>query len=194
MGGCPGGFGIRCAATGFETLRRSECVAAQRFPGGCAVAVRRFRCVDCPPNAPEWEARPSGPLPQRCPPHRARREALGRARAHSSLRVVAKDEAAPAPPDPLVGSAMADAVRADLEGMVSSHPAASTLRAMAVMVAEAIDRAAVVLDPREVTALGRELRAIMSDLAPSSSGGGGGGDVDDIFTDGAAPVVVPAPV
>ncbi len=138
--------------------------------------MRHYRCVDCPADADEYEAGDKGRLPVRCPGHRRARATRLERRRRSGLTVV-PDDAPVAVPDPqaredaaVLGlpaapALLADIVRADLDALVSKHPARDTLVALAIRLAEAADSPAVlVADPRALPPLVRELRATVRDL------------------------------
>lgn len=155
--------------------------------------MRTFRCLDCPPGAAEHTASARGPLPVRCPAHKARRAAQQERRRRSSLRVVAPGETPPPPPalpepSTRTPTPIQDALSSDLDAIVSSHPMAGTLGAIAEALATALDHPLTgVLEPRDLAALGRELRATLHELTSHEEEGR-----DDLFGDAAAPVVVPA--
>lgn len=152
--------------------------------------MRTFRCLDCPPDAAEHTCGARGPLPVRCPAHKARRAAQQERRRRSSLRVVAPGEAPPVEPERTTRrpTPIQDALSNDLDEIVSSHPMAGTLGAIAEALAAALDHPLTgMLEPRDLAALGRELRATLHELASHEEEAR-----DDLFGDSAAPVVVPA--
>ena len=154
--------------------------------------MRTFRCVDCPADAGEYSCGARGPLPVRCPAHKARRAAQQERRRRSSLRVVAPGEAPPlvVEPEPTRRrpTPIQDALREDLDDAASSHPMAETLGAIAAVLAKAMDDPLTgVLEPRDLAALGRELRATLHDFASHEEEAR-----DDLFGEAASPVVVPA--
>lgn len=148
--------------------------------------MRTYRCGDCPPGAPEHPAGPRGPLPERCPPHRAERERRRGRRRRSGLAVVPDDAPPPGPPAAAepdirpVPAALAEIVRADLDALLSKHPARDTLVALAERLAVAADSPVVMLDPRTLATLARELRATVRDLVDHEETGD-----DDLFGDDA---------
>lgn len=161
--------------------------------------TRTFTCRDCPPSAGEHPAGARGPLPDRCPAHRARREAQQARRRRSGLHVVDDDAPPPPPPAPETppsppagaGGAVA-ALEATLAELATTHPAQHVLIAAARRLAHLIDDpTTIALDgPRVVPALTKELRAVLDALVDHEEA-----EQDDLF--GAAgsptPVVVAAP-
>lgn len=151
--------------------------------------MRTFACVDCPPGV-EHTAGDDGPLPLRCPPHRSERERSRGRRRRSPLTVVREQQAAPtdAGPDPeatrpgRLPVPLAAIVAADLDGLLSTHPARDTLTALAGRLAEAAE---VERDSRALPALVRELRAVLSDLLDHEEA-----EDDDIFGEDDLPTAV----
>jgi hypothetical protein len=153
--------------------------------------MRTYRCQDCPPGTPDHPAGPRGPLPDRCPTHRADRERRRGRRRRSGLSVVPDDApatpaaAAPepdiAPPPP----SLADVVRADLDALLTKHPARDTLVALAERLALAADSPLTQLDPRALPPLVRELRATVRDLVDHEEAGD-----DDLFGDDDLPTAM----
>jgi hypothetical protein len=145
--------------------------------------VRSYLCRDCPPGSHEHQTGPRGPLPERCPPHRAERERKRGRRRRSGLSVVPEGERveapAPEPPSSIERPpALADIVRADLDAILTKHPARDTLVALAERLAAAADSPAVLLDPRTLATLARELRATVRDLVEHEEA-----EDDDLFGD-----------
>lgn len=161
--------------------------------------ARTYRCQDCPPSAAEHAAGARGPLPDRCPAHRARREAQQARRRRSGLRVVDDSPppasappppAPPAAPGPPAAGTTAAALERTLAELATTHPAEHVLTAAARRLAALIDDpTTVALDgPRAVPALTKELRAILDALVDHEEA-----DHDDLFGAGSpTPVVVPA--
>lgn len=75
---------------------------------------------------------------------------------------------------------LAATVRADLEAILSTHPARDTLVALAGRLAEATDLTATLVDPRALAVLARELRATVRDLVDHEEA-----QDDDLFGDDA---------
>ena len=150
--------------------------------------MRSYRCQDCPPGAGEHPAGPRGPLPVRCPTHRAERERRRGRRRRSGLTVV-PDGATTPPPVPDITPAppgLADIVQADLDALLSTHPARDSLVALAGRLALAVDSPLTLLDPRALPALVRELRATVRDLVDHEEA-----EDDDLFgDDGDVPTAV----
>lgn len=158
--------------------------------------MRTYRCQDCPPSADMHQAGLHGPLPARCPAHRAAHKARQLRRKRSPLHVVQPDDVAPAlePPRPAEPDAAGDeppigfiqeALREDLAKVFSKHPAAQTLERIADVLAQVLDSpAALVVDPRIVPPLSRELRSIVHELVTHQEA-----EEDDLFG-GAGPVAV----
>ena len=148
--------------------------------------MRTYRCQDCPPGAPEHAAGPRGPLPERCPTHRAERERRRGRRRRSGLTVVPDDARVTTPPaarEPDITPrppSLADTVRADLDALLSTHPARDTLVALAERLALVADSPVTLLDPRALPALVRELRATVRDLVDHEEA-----EDDDLFGDDA---------
>jgi hypothetical protein len=161
--------------------------------------MRRYRCIDCPPSAPEYVAGARGPLPERCPEHRRARDLRRERRRRSPLRLVDVDESPPSPPDPPDPPPSSDdaeqqagagpigrALRKELDALWSSHPAGQTLERVAEVLAMVLDSPVVTTtDPRVVPSLSRELRAIVHELAAHEKDSDQG---DDLFG-GSGPVV-----
>jgi hypothetical protein len=164
------------------------------------VTVRIYRCPDCPPDACEHIAGTRGPLPRYCPTHRRARELRRQRRGRSPLRIVQPDEvvppsveADPRPPQPdpepeqdvPARGSIRQALHDDLAEVFSRHPAAATLERIADVLALVLDSpAALVVDPRIVPPLSRELRSIITELVTATDA-----EEDDLFG-GAGPVVV----
>lgn len=164
--------------------------------------MRTYTCKDC---HQEHAAGPSGPLPTRCPACRRRHRAgLERRRlSRSRLSVVPPiAEPPPAPADVPPGteddaavpaavvalpSGLASVVRANLDELLTTHPARETLVALAERLAEAADQPGVLVDARALAAVTRELRAVVGDLVGHERND----EDDDLFGDGAGPTVVP---
>lgn len=165
---------------------------------------RTYRCQDCPPEAGEHPAGARGPLPERCPAHRARREAQQTRRRRRRLHVV--DEDTPQTPDPgLVGqgsspapgqapppeaATVAEQLEQDLAELATDHPAARSLMAAARRIAALIDDPYTLAQdgPRVIPSLTRELRSIIEALIEHQEA-----EDDDLFgAGGPTPVVIPA--
>jgi len=69
-------------------------------------------------------------------------------------------------------------VRADLDAILTKHPARDTLVALAERLAAAADSPVVQLDPRTLATLARELRATVRDLVEHEEA-----EDDDLFGD-----------
>lgn len=153
--------------------------------------MRIYRCTDCPPGSPEHTAGDRGPLPERCPLHRLERERRRGRRRRSGLTLVPEevppeDPSAKASPPPAAG--LVELVRGDLDGLLTKHPARDTLVALAVRLAEAADSPALLLDPRALPPLVREIRATVRDLVDHQEA-----DDDDLFGDDDVPTAMVDP-
>lgn len=166
--------------------------------------MRLYTCQDCPPGTPEHEAGARGPLPDRCPAHREQRERRRETKSRR-FRVVDPEEtpAAPVPepqaappappraprapasdPEPYSGSGgVLAALLEDLDGLSSKHPAAETLRAIAIKLAGILDDP--MTDPKDAPSASKELRATVQALTEFEEA-----EEDDLFS-GSAPVLVP---
>jgi hypothetical protein len=150
-------------------------------------AMRTYRCPDCPPDAGEYTAGIRGPLPQYCPAHRRARERL-RHRRRRSGRDHGPDDgptSSASPPEPSrepdtspSEPALVAIVRADLDAMVSTHPARDSLVALAQQLALAASSPVTMIDARALATVARELRATIRDLVDC-----GESDDDDLFGD-----------
>jgi hypothetical protein len=149
--------------------------------------MRTYRCRDCPPDAPEYPAGPRGPLPDRCPMHRAVWKQRRDRRRRSCLTLVPDDVPTPSTPspepsrEPDISSsepALVDIVRADLDALLSTHPARDSLVALAHQLALAASSPITMIDSRALATVARELRATIRDLVDHEEAGS-----DDLFGD-----------
>jgi hypothetical protein len=149
--------------------------------------MRTYRCRDCPPDAPDYPAGPRGPLPNRCPIHRAAQKRRRDRRRRSGPPLVPDDgpTSSASPPEPSrepdtspSEPALAAIVRADLDAMVSTHPARDSLVALAQQLALAASSPVTMIDARALATVARELRATIRDLVDC-----GESDDDDLFGD-----------
>lgn len=159
--------------------------------------MRGYRCSDCPPDAGEHEAGARGPLPDRCPAHRAAREARRTRRKRSPLHVVpdgAVAPPAPAPeptPEPVepdeqapAPGSIAEALEANLADVCSKHPFAATYERVAAVLAMVLDSPVILIDPRILPPVSKELGRVLDELRSHEEA-----ETDELFA-GAAPVVV----
>jgi hypothetical protein len=170
-------------------------------PRGVPVA-RTFTCSTCQQDLPAGE---KGPLPKRCgrckDRDRERRKAsnrAARARARASGPLLALVQAAEGvaegpsePSEPAEGPApdrrLADVAREELEDFPSAHPAAETLAAIVVLVAEVLDSPQV--RGRDVRALPGLVKTLLDTLAVLV---GDEADEDDDLFGGMSPPMVNA--
>ena len=156
--------------------------------------MRTYRCSDCPPGAGEHEAGGRGPLPDCCPTHKAERARRRMRLRRSGLTVVPVEAlaevlvaVAPAPPAELEvpPPSMGDVVRAELEGLMTTHPARDALTAMAVHLAGLASHPLAVTDLRALVALHREIRETIRDLVKHEEAAD-----DDLFGDDDLPTAM----
>lgn len=165
---------------------------------------RPYTCADCPEGT-QHVTTGAGPLPERCPPCREKRikqqdrdRSLSkkRDRRKGRLHVVAEGQEAPqeprqplaAPLDSAEGteppSSVLKALRGDLEGLFSEHPAAATLTSVAEVLADVLDSPLVQADGRIAAAVSKELRGVVHELTSAKAP-----EEDDLFSGSAGPSV-----
>ncbi len=158
--------------------------------------MRPYSCPDCPPGTVH-EASLRGPLPDRCPPHRRTRDReTARDRSFERKRTARKGKLHVVDPEPVAPARQPSAeaaqspgpvlkaLRSDLQGVFSRHPAAGTLASVAEVLAEVLDSPVTQADGRIMAAVSKELRGVVHELTSAEAA-----EADDLFT-GAGPTVV----